>query len=107
MTLKYLIFMDIQFAESISTLPYLMCVKLMLSRIDRRKGRAIGGTLWIASVMILVVGVIVGPCDFTGCSIPLNGNKRETEEDKQIKWCDPQQLAFPRRMSLNSSRGGL
>ena len=71
-------------------------------RIERRKGRAMGGTLCIASVMILVVGVIVGPCGFVdiGCSIPSNGNKRETEEDKQMKWCNPQQLSFPWRMYL-------
>ena len=102
MTLKYPIFIHVEFAESISTLPSLMCIKLMLSRIERRKGTAMGGTLWIASVMILVVGVIVGPCGFMdiGCSIPSNGNKTETKEDKQMKWCNPQQLAFPRRMYL-------
>jgi hypothetical protein len=57
-------YLHVQFAESITTITSLMCAKLMLSRIGRRKGRAMGGTLWIAWVTILVVGVIVGACGF-------------------------------------------
>jgi hypothetical protein len=61
-----------------------------------------GRTLWIAWVAIPVVRLIVGACGFmvTGCSSPSSGNKRETEEDKQMKWLIPQQLAFSRRMYL-------
>ena len=115
MTLKYLIFMcNFTASKCLGVDDIPICANfhshntfsdtcyIMLSRIARRKGRAMGDTLWIAWVAIPVVRVIVGACSFmvTGRSIPSSGNKRETKEGKQMKWLIPQQLAFPITMYL-------
>ena len=67
----------------------------MLNLCYQELGGGMGGT-------IPVVAVIVGACSFIGfgCNISLNGNGGETKEDKQMKWCNPQQLSFPWRMYL-------
>jgi hypothetical protein len=88
MTLKYLIFM---FNLQNPLAQYILWCVLNLCYQELGGGK---GGWWEApyGVKILLVGVIFGACDsmHIGCSIHSNGNKREIEDDKQMKRRKPQ-----------------